>query len=175
RVRAIGGSLSAREIRQMPVVFWLLRSLAAPSRYRIEKGADVIARALAVQISRTLALRLRNDTNVRTWSFKTLRPDFLGLIVADRSGNNHVLTLLPVRGRRDAMLGGHLQRINNAQNLVEVTPGRHRIDEDQFDFLVRSDDENVAHRLIVCGGAALGGSRSRRPPHAVSFRALPFR
>src|SRR5215471_19166732 len=72
------------------------------------------------------ALRLRNDANVRTRGLETLRPDFLGFIVTDRSRNYHILTLFPIRGRSDAMLGGHLQRIDNAQNLVEVTSGRHR-------------------------------------------------
>jgi hypothetical protein len=52
------------------------------------------------------------------------------------------------------VLGGELERVHDPQNLVEVAPGRHRIDEDQLDLLVRADHEHVAHGLVV-GGRAL--------------------
>jgi hypothetical protein len=42
-----------------------------------------------------------------------------------------------------------LQGVDHAQHLVEVPAGRHRIDEDQLDLLVRADDEDVPHGLVV--------------------------
>ncbi|MCY1504967.1 hypothetical protein D9M68_391580 [compost metagenome] len=68
------------------------------------------------------------------------------------------------------MLGGQLQRVDDAQHLVEVAAGGHRIDEDEFDLLVRTDDEDVAHRLVV-GWRALGRvAGNRRRQHAVELR-----
>ena len=52
-----------------------------------------------------------------------------------------------------------LERVDHAQHLVEVAAGRHRINEDQLDRLVRRDHENVADRLVV-GGRAVPGSPS---------------
>src|SRR5579885_1673536 len=95
------------------------------------------------------ALRLRHVPDIGSRRLESLRPDLLRLLVAHRTGNDHVLARLPVRRCRDAMLGGHLQRIEHTQDLVEVAARGHRIDEDQLDLLVGSDDEHVAHRLVV--------------------------
>ena len=69
------------------------------------------------------------------------------------AGDDDVLALLPVHRRRDLVLRRQLQRIDHAQHLVEVAAGRHRVDEDQLDLLVRPDDEHVAHGLVVGRGA----------------------
>ena len=55
---------------------------------------------------------------------------------------------------------------------VEVAAGGHRIDQNELDLLVRSDDENVAHRLVV-GRRALGGIAGRAcGQHAVALRHI---
>ena len=59
--------------------------------------------------------------------------------------------------RRHLVLGGELDRIEDAQDLVEVAPGGHRVGERQLDLLVGADDEDRAHGRVVGGGAAVGG------------------
>ena len=44
----------------------------------------------------------------------------LRLLVADRAGDDHVVARLPLRRGRDLVLGGQLQRVDDAQDLVEV-------------------------------------------------------
>ena len=44
----------------------------------------------------------------------------LGVLVADGAGDDDVVTLLPVGRRRDLVLGVELQRVDDAQDLVEV-------------------------------------------------------
>ena len=67
------------------------------------------------------------------------------------------------------MLGGELQRVDDAQHLVEVAAGRHRIDEDELDLLVRADDEDVAHGLVLRGGARRRIAVDVRRQHAVEL------
>jgi hypothetical protein len=38
-----------------------------------------------------------------------------------------------------------LERIDHAQHLIEIAAGGHRIDQDQFDLLVRANDEDVPY------------------------------
>ena len=74
-------------------------------------------------------------------------------------------------GVATAVLRRQLQRVDDAQHLIEIAPGGHRIDEEQLDLLVGSDDEDGAHGLIV-GGRALGRiARGARP--AACRRASP--
>src|ERR1700727_2357702 len=114
---------------------------AAPSSVRVWSGHDE-GRASAALPATTL-LRLRHDPDIGLRRFPALRIDRLGLVVADRAGNDDVLALLPVGRRCDAMVRRHLQRIDYAQGFLEIAPCRHRIDQHQLDLLVRSDDENV--------------------------------
>src|SRR2546427_12512860 len=51
------------------------------------------------------------------------------------------------------MPGGQLARIEEAQHLVEVAAGAHRIHDHRLDLLVGPDDEHGAHRGVVHGGA----------------------
>ena len=67
------------------------------------------------------------------------------------------------------MLGGQLQGVDHPQNLVEVAPRGHRIDQDQLDLLVRADHEHVAHRLVVGGRPGLGIARSLGRQHPVEL------
>ena len=55
------------------------------------------------------------------------------------------------------MPGGELDRIEDADNLVEVTAGGHRIGEGQLNALVRPNDEDGADRCVLRGRAAFAG------------------
>ena len=70
--------------------------------------------------------------------------------------------------RRDLVLRRQLQRVDHAQHLVEVAAGRHRIDQDQLDLLVRADHEDVADRLVVGRGAVgrVAGDVGGQHPYA---------
>src|SRR5205823_660677 len=94
-----------------------------------------------------LVPRLRHDPDVRL-RLLPLAEDLLGLVVGDGAGDDHVVALLPVDGGRDLVLRGQLERIDHAQDLVEVAAGRHRVDEDQLDLLVRTDHEHVPDGLV---------------------------
>ena len=61
------------------------------------------------------------------------------------------------------LLGGQLDRIEQAQHLVEVAARAHRIEQHRPDHLVRADDVDGAHGRVVGGGAARGRCRRRRP------------
>src|SRR6516162_6364400 len=116
--------------------------------------------------------RLGHDADIGLGRLPALRILLLGLVVADRTGDDHVLAVLPIYRGRHLVLGSELQRVDHAQHLVEIAAGRHRIDQNELDLLVRSDDEDVAYGLVV-GGRALrrvaghGGGK-----HAVELRHL---
>lgn len=52
------------------------------------------------------------------------------------------------------MFSCQLHRVEHTQHFVEVAASGHRIDQHQFDLLVRTDDEYGANRGIVGGGPA---------------------
>src|SRR3989454_9878994 len=67
--------------------------------------------------------RLRRQAQVgfqRTPAVRELRTRFL---VADRGDDDHVLALLPVDGRRHPVGVRELERVDDAQDLVEVPAG----------------------------------------------------
>src|SRR5437868_481781 len=97
--------------------------------------------------------RLRHDPNIRLRRLPTLREQLLGVVVGHRAGDDDVIAALPVHRRRHLVLGAELQRVDDAQHLVEVAADRHRIDQDQLDLLVRTNDEDVADGLVVGCGA----------------------
>src|SRR3954447_5837160 len=99
---------------------------------------------------------LRDDADVRLGRLPAVRVLLLSLLVGDRAGDDDVVAGLPLRGRRDLVLRGQLQRVDYAQNLVEVAAGRHRIDEQQLDLLVRTNHEDVANSLVLRGRAPRG-------------------
>src|SRR6266446_10158227 len=90
---------------------------------------------------------LRHDAQVRPRRLPALRVGLLGVVIADRAGDDDVLALLPVGWSRHLVLRGQLQGIDDAQHLVEISSRGHRIDQDQLDLLVRPNDEDVAHGL----------------------------
>jgi len=110
---------------------------------------------------------LPDDTDVRLGRLPALGIPLPRLLIGDRSGDDHVLSLPPVRRRRDLVPGGQLQGVDHAQHLVEIAAGGHRIDQDQLDLLVRADHEHVSHRLVVRGGPGCRIARCAGWEHAV--------
>src|SRR5262249_24873261 len=84
----------------------------------------------------TLSARLWHDPQIRLWRLPALRILPPGILVADRTGDDHILALLPVHRRRDSVLCGQLHGIDHPQHLVEVSTGVHGIDENELDPLV---------------------------------------
>lgn len=58
--------------------------------------------------------------------------------------NNHILALLPINRRDDALLVARLQTVDDAQHLGGVPAGRRRVHHGQADFFGRVDDEDGA-------------------------------
>src|SRR5258707_8835186 len=83
-----------------------------------------------------LRLRLRLDADIGLGRLPTLRILLLGVVVADRTCDDHVLAELPIHRRRHLVLGCELQRVDHAQHLVEISAGGHRIDQNELDLLV---------------------------------------
>src|SRR5580692_2687734 len=141
------------------------RAAAHRSQYA-SAGAGRAKSAATAALSfsgRTFAalLRRRHDADVRFWRLPALRIELLGLVVGDGAGEDDVFALLPVRGRRDAVLGGELQRVDHAQHLVEIAARGHRINQHELDLLVRPDDENIAHGHVIGRCAAFRRAASR--------------
>src|SRR6202451_2311082 len=76
--------------------------------------AKSAAAAALLLLGRTFAalLRRRHDADVRFWRLPALRVKLLRFVVGDGAGKDDIFTLLPVRRRRDAVLGGELQRVD---------------------------------------------------------------
>src|SRR6185312_14970937 len=96
----------------------------------------------------------------------------VGLLVGDGGRQRHVLARLPVRRRRYLVLGGKLDGIERAEDLVEIPSCRHRVGERQFHLLVGPDDEHGAHRLVVGRRAALGTVAGGGGQHVVKLGDL---
>src|SRR6201993_2805403 len=77
------------------------------------------AKVNAPKLDRLLA-RLRYDAHVRLHRLPTIRVKLLRLVVGHRRGEDDFFALFPVCGRRDAMLGGELQRVDDAQHFIEI-------------------------------------------------------
>src|SRR6185437_3226596 len=101
--------------------------------------------------------------------------EFVGFLVAHRTADDDIITLLPIRRRRHLVLRRQLHRIEHTQNLVEIAARRHRVREMKLDALIRSNDEHGADRSIVCGGAALAAVACIAGKHVVQLRNLKLR
>jgi hypothetical protein len=91
---------------------------------------------------------------------------FAGLLVADRPRQDDVITGLPLRGGGELVLGGELEGVDDAQDLVEVAPRGHRVDEHQLDRLVGAIT-NTLRRVAFWAGV-----RAVRSPDA-SLGSMP--
>src|SRR5215813_15148850 len=83
----------------------------------------------------TLALRLPDDPDIGPRRLPPFRIDLLRLLVRHRACDDHVVAAFPVCRRGHAVLGSKLERVDHPENLVEVAPSGHGIDEDQLDLL----------------------------------------
>src|SRR5262249_7427126 len=63
---------------------------------------------------------LRHVPHVRLRRAPALRVDLLRLLVRDRAGDDHVLAGFPVHRRRHLVVRRELERVDDAQHLVEV-------------------------------------------------------
>src|SRR5215469_13996398 len=64
--------------------------------------------------------RLRDDADIGPRRRPTLGIPLPGFVVGDGPGDDHILALLPVHRRCDLVAGGELDRVDDAQHLVEV-------------------------------------------------------
>ena len=62
--------------------------------------------------------------------------------VLDRRGDHDVVAVLPVHGRRHAVLVGELEAVEDAQDLLEVPARRRRIGDHRANELLRVDEED---------------------------------
>src|SRR5439155_24210645 len=145
-----------------------LRSLRAGKMPELRRGA--IRSALVANL-----LRLRNDSKIWLQCFPALRITLLRLFVRYGARNDHIFPLLPIDGRCYLMLGRQLQRVDHPQHFVEVAPGRHRVDKDKLDLLVRPDDENISHCRVIGWLARFGIACCFGREHPVEFRDFEIR
>ena len=89
-----------------------------------------------------------------------------------RNGANLLVLAGAQNSRGDPVLGGKLRRVDHTQHLVEIASRAHRIDQDELDLLVRTDDEHVADGLIIVRRTAFRGPPRARRQHAVSLGDL---
>src|SRR5262249_3114896 len=81
----------------------------------------------AVSVGDGSGVRLRNEPQVRLCCLPAARKLLTGLLVRDRRDNDYVLALPPVDRCGDRLYGGELERVEEPEDLVEVSPAGHRI------------------------------------------------
>src|SRR5438309_1917384 len=101
-------------------------------------------------------LWLRDDAQVRLGRLPAIGILLLRFFVRHRGQNDDFAALLPICRGGYFVLSRELNRIEDAQYLVEISAGAHGIAELKFDLLVRTNNEYRAHSGIVRRGAALG-------------------
>jgi len=100
------------------------------------------------------------------------REGLVGFLIGDDSGDDDVVALLPVGGGGDLVFGGELQGVEDAEDLVKVAAGGHRITELQLYLLVRADDEDGADGGVGGRGAAFAGAGLVGGEHVVELGDL---
>jgi hypothetical protein len=113
--------------------------------------------------------RLRGKAEIRFHGAEAFWETRLSLIIGHRCDDDHVLALLPVHWRCDRMLRRKLAGVEEPQHLVEIAPAAHRVGQHRLDLLVRSDDEDGAHRGVVGRRPALGRVPGFRRQHVVKL------
>ena len=116
--------------------------------------------------------RQLDSAQIRLVRLEALRVALLRVLVGDRGRDDHLFAGHPVGRRRDRLLRAELDRVEHAQDLVEVAPGAHRVGHRHLDALVGADDEDRAHRLVGHRGAALVAARLLGRQHVVELRDL---
>lgn len=84
----------------------------------------------------------RGEAQVGLRDLDAVREDLVRLLGRDRRVNDDLASRLPVGGRGDPVLVAELERVDRAQDLVELTAGRRRVLKNQTDRLLRVDDEH---------------------------------
>lgn len=82
-------------------------------------------------------------------SLPSLRELLLGIGVGHRRRNNYSFTLLPVGWCSNAMSGCQLKRIQNTNNLVEVTTSCAWVKEAQFQLPKKASKSRVSFKLPI--------------------------
>ena len=105
-----------------------------PDRLPLTIGSalSAAARELAARATGSLTSRdvrgllvgLGRDPQVGLERLPALRELRLGVLVGDGGDDDDVLAVLPVHRRGDPVVGGELERVDDAQDLVEVAAGR---------------------------------------------------
>src|SRR5581483_4620655 len=113
--------------------------------------------------------RLRDDPHVRPRRLPGAE-QLTRLEVRDRPRDEDRIARPPLRRGRDLLLRRQLQRVDDAEDLVEVPARRHRIREHQLDRLVRPDHEDVPDGLVVRGRATVRVAARLGRQHAVANR-----
>jgi hypothetical protein len=105
----------------------------------------------------TRRLLSRQFHAAQIWQVRVEAAEFRarGLVI-HRGRNDDILSDGPVGRRRNAMFRGGLKRVERAQHLGEVAAHGHRVGHAQLELLVRSDDEDRAHRRAVGRRAPVG-------------------
>src|SRR5581483_417413 len=62
-------------------------------------------------------LRLRNDAHIRLGGLPAAGEALFRLLVGYGTGDDHIFAVLPIGGRRDLVLGGQLEAVENTQDL----------------------------------------------------------
>jgi hypothetical protein len=101
-------------------------------------------------------LRLRRGAEVRLHGF-VAGENLVGIFVRHSTGDDDVLTLLPVGWRCDFMLRGQLDGVEYADDFVEVAASGHGVRDLKLDALVGANDKDGANGRVVGGGAAFAG------------------
>src|SRR5690349_2255906 len=101
---------------------------AAPAGQRsVEPSAIAMTAARTPSgVSAPMSAGLGDDADVGLRRLP-LAEELLGLVVRDRTRDDDVLALLPVRRRGHLVLGRELQGVDHPQDLVEVAARAHRV------------------------------------------------
>src|SRR5216684_800580 len=94
------------------------RSSAPPSHKILGLAAYYSKASRQAAEEGSLRLRLRHDSKVGPRRLPALRILLLGILIAHRAGDDHILAIFPVHRRRDLVLGGELERVDDAQHLI---------------------------------------------------------
>src|SRR5450755_928191 len=134
---------------------------------QLSSGSTVPRHSCKALFHTAYLLRLRNDAQVGFGGLPSAGILFLGFFVRNVAADDDVIARLPVRWRGNFVLCRELNRVDDAQDFVEVATGAHRIAELQLDFLVGAYDKNGAHSSIVGGGPAFRRASTLGWQHAV--------
>src|SRR6185312_822410 len=96
----------------------------SPVTFKARRSVDMrLTRSTKPPIGGSASLGLGRNPQVRLEGLPAGREQRFGLFVLDRRDDDHVLALLPVDRRRDLVLCRQLERVDHAQQLVEVAAG----------------------------------------------------